>query len=1298
MIGSKLGPYEIIEEVGRGGMAAVYRAYQPNVDRFVAIKVIFRSIAADSKALDRFQREARLVAKLEHPHILPVYDYNGLNDPPYIVMRYLPTGTLKEVLQREQLPFHEVAYLLTQIASALDYAHRQGVIHRDIKPSNIMVDAEGNAFLTDFGIARITESTQTTQGLTGTGVAIGTPGYMSPEQGMGQPLDGRADIYSLGVMVYEMLTGQIPYRAETPMAVILKHINDPLPVITQANTNLPPAVNAIIQRSMAKKPEDRYTTATEMARALGAALGPSEQVAPLHLQAAAARTIQELEAARAESAKTQGKQPTPGALTPVSRATPPVVSSTGAPSATPRPPMGTPPTGTVMAARGAALGAGAVILLIALVALGAFIATAVINNNTSATTTAVANIGLTSSVNSTGTGIAIAALQTSSVYTSSTATVTVSPTIANTATATTNNNQGTSAAASATGQMNTAVALAAQTGTAVSSNAQTATYELTQAAAVNGTITADAVQQIAIVEMTKTAQQPTRTPAPTTETAKPTNTVALTFTSTPRPATTVPPATTMLPATTRAASATNTATKLPPTAADTATRVPPTATRTRTSTPVPPTATSTATHIPPTATFTLTPVPPTATVTASHTATAIPPTATASNTATPVPPTASNTATFTLTPVPPSATLTATASSTATFTATAVPPTETAVPNVPPTAAPIVTPTPVPLGRLPYVTDMEAPDAISQWDYDPSAWRLLPDSGNTSLVGTGGLTKPAVVLGKANPDWTDSNNRNLLISVSTSLDANASSGRIIFRYSNTGYYVLEVVPGLLKLRRGQSGKIDRPTEKDLPQGTLAGAPIRSGTFYHWLIWADDNRVFVYLEHRLIMTVKDPAATLLPGGAIIFQTLSASASYPVRFDDLKVQRPSPVSQHFEGSGWPNTWTRSNTTDAVIGDNGADNHYIEQSAGEVAPKSGVLTDFLLSARLQSIQGGFDLHVRESAQGYYLFKFTEGNMILSIVDNTGKVQQVQSFPNFYDRSILQEFSVEMVGRRVTIYNKKDVWSQEIKDGPLSGELRFLVTRKDDGLRIDDFLIAETAKSATETAQWAFDKIAAVEARNPAQLLTEFYDYFVDKFAKRDWWEGGANAPGEPKYDGKSRDHANYLEMTYQEGASWRIFRYVPGAFLLFGAGNDKQRFFDSSDLYVRVNIRLSKPGTAWVAARTSKTVGGGSLDGYRLALTHHDDGTNMVEASGFSTTGQKTVYFSGPLPASTDNAHPEWVTLLIVTYQDKIAFFANGRFLNAQQGIDILGGTCALGVEKDTIADFDNFQLRDVSPETR
>src|SRR5258707_587829 len=362
MIGSKLGPYEIIEEIGRGGMATVYRAYQPNVDRFVAVKVIHRSVSLDSKSLDRFTREARLVAKLEHPHILPVYDYNGLSDPPYIVMRYLPTGTLKDILERAQLPFPEVGYLMSQIGSALDYAHRQGVVHRDIKPSNIMVDADGNAFLTDFGIARIVEGAE---GLTASGMAIGTPGYMAPEQGLGTAIDGRADIYALGVMIYEMLVGRVPYSAETPMAVILKHINDPVPEPSFANPNLPPGVDRVIQRSMAKKPEDRYATANELARALTLSLDTSIDMTPIRLQAVASQTMQELERQPQEAASLIG--PLPGTANQPSTGTVlPSPPATGTPSAVnASQPIST--SQVVPRVQGAFAGAGVVIILLLLV-------------------------------------------------------------------------------------------------------------------------------------------------------------------------------------------------------------------------------------------------------------------------------------------------------------------------------------------------------------------------------------------------------------------------------------------------------------------------------------------------------------------------------------------------------------------------------------------------------------------------------------------------------------------------------------------------------------------------------------------------------------------------------------------------------------------------------------------------------------------------------------------------------------------------------------------------------------------
>ncbi len=279
MIGERLGVYEIVEEIGKGGMATVYKAYQANVDRHVALKVIRSLAAEDEKHAQRFQREARLIAKLEHPHILPIYDFDGTHNPPYIVMRYMDSGTLKGILQHKQLPLAEIGYLMQQISSALDYAHRQGVVHRDIKPSNIMMDRDGNAFVTDLGIARMTSSHHLSSGdepITASGTIIGTPDYMAPEQALGDPdVDHRADIYSMGVLLFEMLTGRRPYLSESPTAMMIMHMRDPIPSVRSHNEGLTEHVDEVVMRSMAKNPDDRYQSALDFAQAVIAALGPA---------------------------------------------------------------------------------------------------------------------------------------------------------------------------------------------------------------------------------------------------------------------------------------------------------------------------------------------------------------------------------------------------------------------------------------------------------------------------------------------------------------------------------------------------------------------------------------------------------------------------------------------------------------------------------------------------------------------------------------------------------------------------------------------------------------------------------------------------------------------------------------------------------------------------------------------------------------------------------------------------------------------------------------------------------------
>ena len=277
LIGQTLGPYRIIEQIGIGGMATVYKAYQPSMDRYVAIKVLPALVSRDPAFLKRFRREAKVVAKLEHKHILPVHDYGEQEGLTYLVMRYVEAGTLKDRLAAGQLDLSTIYRIIAQVGAALDYAHRLGVIHRDVKPTNVLIDSQGDAYLTDFGLARIMESSEQ---LTATGVGVGTPAYMAPEQGQGLKIDHRSDIYSLGVMLYEMATGRVPYEAETPMAVVIKHISAPLPLPSSVKPDIPQQVERVILKAMAKNPDERFQTVGEMVEALDLAVRAATAAAP----------------------------------------------------------------------------------------------------------------------------------------------------------------------------------------------------------------------------------------------------------------------------------------------------------------------------------------------------------------------------------------------------------------------------------------------------------------------------------------------------------------------------------------------------------------------------------------------------------------------------------------------------------------------------------------------------------------------------------------------------------------------------------------------------------------------------------------------------------------------------------------------------------------------------------------------------------------------------------------------------------------------------------------------------------
>lgn len=268
--GNRLGQYDLRDLLGSGGMGAVYLAHQSVLDRLVAVKVLNVSLTANPEYLERFRREAKTSAGLEHPHIVPVYDYGTQGNISYVVMRLLTGGSLAERITHSRetkrpLPsLTETAQIVKQLASALDYAHGRGVIHRDVKTSNVMFDEQGTAFLVDFGIAKLTYATSA---LTGTGMAMGTPSYMAPEQWRGEDVQPTVDQYSLGVMVYAILTGRLPFEAETPFALMHKHLNEEPTPINAFRTDLAEPIRDVVKRTMAKTPEERFATCGEFATA-----------------------------------------------------------------------------------------------------------------------------------------------------------------------------------------------------------------------------------------------------------------------------------------------------------------------------------------------------------------------------------------------------------------------------------------------------------------------------------------------------------------------------------------------------------------------------------------------------------------------------------------------------------------------------------------------------------------------------------------------------------------------------------------------------------------------------------------------------------------------------------------------------------------------------------------------------------------------------------------------------------------------------------------------------------------------
>lgn len=260
--GDTIGDYAIISQIGAGGMAAIYKAHHQRLDRYVAIKLLHDTLVRDDSFLERFQREARIVARLEHPHIVPIYDYAEFNHQPCLVMKYIDGGTLKRRLIKSGITIEEINRMMTMLADALTYAHENDVLHRDIKPSNILIDQRGWPYITDFGLARIAQVGDST---ISRDMMLGTPSYISPEQAQGErDLTAATDIYSFGVILYELLVGAAPFTADTPYAIVHEHIYSPPQPPSRRRPDLTAAVDDVLLKALAKSPADRYQTATAL--------------------------------------------------------------------------------------------------------------------------------------------------------------------------------------------------------------------------------------------------------------------------------------------------------------------------------------------------------------------------------------------------------------------------------------------------------------------------------------------------------------------------------------------------------------------------------------------------------------------------------------------------------------------------------------------------------------------------------------------------------------------------------------------------------------------------------------------------------------------------------------------------------------------------------------------------------------------------------------------------------------------------------------------------------------------------
>ncbi len=611
--------------------------------------------------------------------------------------------------------------------------------------------------------------------------------------------------------------------------------------------------------------------------------------------------------------------------------------------------------------------------------------------------------------------------------------------------------------------------------------------------------------------------------------------------------------------------------------------------------------------------------------------------------------------------------------------------TPTLTPTSPATPTTIPTPTPTPAGRLPFVADFEEDSPLAGWSYDPEVWQVVNEGGQNLLRGLARITQPIIILGDEKPEWLEQTATDFVASFSVNMEA-AEGARFVFHHvQGQGYHAVEVLPGLLVLKRNNISRPDVTNRNDELILGQARVPVEQNRWHTITIWAEGTRIYVYLDNNLVLSRSDNNVPL-GAGQILLQTNNPFR--PVRIDNVIIQRAEPPSEHFEGGGsLPSTWLTTSTTAATIERESDGNQYVRMNgAVELTPAVTDIRDLGMTCRVFSEQGGYQLYLRETPGGSLVLDFDAGNMTVNRVDANGAILETFLVRNAYARR-WQNLNVLFIEDRLTIHVDGDlIFEETLESTPGAGSIRF-VTGRGDILRIDDCLITRSASSRDAAAGFAYALIEEVLARPIRDLRSDLFEYFDDAFGKRGWWSGGLDADGDYT-DGL------YLRMSYLDRPTFRLMRDVLGV-EIFGEGSDRNNYHDSTDIYASVDVRFPEAtGTAYMVVRAREGLTGTDLLGYYVELTRNSDGTYHVQVRHHGSI-DRTIFYDGPLPVSEGEQVPEWVTLLAVTYQDRLAFFVNDRFIVAIDNAEDLGGTIALGVGENTTADFDTLVIRDTSP---